>query len=81
MQKEIDNALKQLFPPEHRFMSHLTIARIKYAPEPIKFTNFIKELKVKPLSFKIKEFKLKSSELNPLGPTYKTLKSFSLTTL
>ena len=29
LQKEIDNSLKSLFKPEERFMSHLTIARVK----------------------------------------------------
>ena len=36
LQKQIDSALESLFPIEERFMSHMTIARIKYV-EDIKY--------------------------------------------
>jgi len=79
LQKEIDQALQPLFKPEHQFMSHLTIARIKYTKTPQDLIQTIKTLPLKKLSFPITEFKLKSSELKPMGPVYKTLKTYNLT--
>ena len=73
LQKQIDETLKPFFPPEERFMSHLTIARIKYVKDKKSFTEYIKKIKPKQLEFEIKSFELKSSELQPLGPLYTTL--------
>lgn len=81
LQKEIDQALLQLFRPENRFMSHLTIARIRYTKTPQDFIDSIKKLPLKKISFPITEFKLKSSELKLSGPVYKTLKTFKLTSI
>ena len=75
LQKEIDRGLSPLFPEENRFMSHLTIARIKYVRDKQAFAYFIKQLPVKPLKFPVTEFKLMSSELSQLGPSYKTMES------
>ncbi len=79
LQEEIDQALQPLFKPEQRFMSHLTIARIKYTKTPQDFIDAVKKLPLKKSSFPITEFKLKSSELKPMGPKYKTLKIYKLT--
>jgi RNA 2',3'-cyclic 3'-phosphodiesterase len=74
LHKKIDETLqkitaspdkKQLFPKEERFMSHLTIARIKYAKSPNDFKNYIANIKPKKIEFQIPEFKLKSSDLRP----------------
>jgi 2'-5' RNA ligase len=54
LQKRIDSALIGLFKPEERFMSHLTIARIKYAENPEEFIKRVKKLGVKEIKFKIK---------------------------
>jgi RNA 2',3'-cyclic 3'-phosphodiesterase len=77
LQKQIDIALKDLFPIEERFMSHLTIARIKYLKSKAEFNDFIKSIKPKPLTFEVNEFKLNSSVLLPLGPVYTILESYS----
>ena len=78
LQKQIDEALSKEFPKEERFMSHLTIARIKYVKTPDEFKNYVEKLSVKKLSFQVKEFKLKSSELTRQGPVYTTLETYKL---
>ena len=75
-QKQIDETLKPFFPPEERFMSHLTITRIKYVKDKTAFTEHIKKIKPKQLKFEIESFELKSSELQPLGPVYSTLEEY-----
>ena len=78
LQKQIDNSLKELFKPEERFMSHLTVARIKYVRDKISFNNYIKNISVKPINFQVGSFHLNSSELKPLGPVYTTLEEYFL---
>ena len=70
LQKKIDDALKGLFKPEERFMSHLTIARIKYVKDKKGFLERIDSINARPIEFDVSEFKLKKSELKVLGPTY-----------
>lgn len=76
LQKEIDKSLKDLFPKEERFMSHLTIARIKHAKDKRSFDLKIKSLTAKKLKFEIDSFRLVRSELKTLGPIYTTLADF-----
>ncbi len=78
LQKQIDNSLSLLFPKEERFMSHLTIARIKHVNSKLSLSNYIKRLPLKNLVFPITEFKFFSSELKPLGPIYKEIKNYHL---
>ena len=78
LQKTIDRALSPLFPKEKRFMSHLTIARIKHVKDIKEFTDYINSIPIKKLFFKISEFKLFSSELKPFGPIYSEIKSYKL---
>jgi len=78
LQKQIDESLKDLLPPEERFMSHLTIARIKYVKSPSLFTDYISKIKPKKIKFQINNFKLKSSELHAQGPVYTTLRTYLL---
>lgn len=76
LQKKIDSALSGLFEKEERFMSHLTIARLKYAENSEEFIRRVKKLGVREIKFKIKEFKLKKSELRPLGPVYSDIEVY-----
>ena len=78
LQKKIDETLSKEFPKEERFMSHLTIARIKYVKTPENFINHVEKLSVKKLSFQVEEFKLCSSELTRQGPVYTTLETYKL---
>jgi len=76
LQKRIDESLKNLFKQEERFMSHLTIARIKYIKNKSGFIDYISKIKPKQIKFSVNSFKLKSSELHPQGPIYKTLEKY-----
>ncbi|MDO8460681.1 MAG: RNA 2',3'-cyclic phosphodiesterase [Nanoarchaeota archaeon] len=76
LQKQIDESLKNIFKPEERFMSHLTIARIKYVKDSKDFNTYIKNIKLPKIQFSIDNFKLKQSELNLLGPIYTTLNEY-----
>lgn len=76
LQKKIDSALENLFSKEERFMSHLTIARVKYVKDKKEFESHVKNINVKKIKFKVNKFKLLSSELKPLGPSYKLIEEF-----
>jgi len=76
LQKQIDKSLESLFPIEARFMSHITIARIKKLPDKKVFLEYIKNLKHTPVKFKVSEFILKESELKSDGPVYKNIEQF-----
>ena len=78
LQKQVDNILKGIFKPEVRFMSHLTIARIKKIKNKEKFLDKIKGIKISKIIFKIDSFKLKKSELFSQGPKYSTLEEYKL---
>jgi 2'-5' RNA ligase len=78
LQKTIDQTLSQIFPQEKRFMSHLTIARIKHTKNPKEFIKYIENLGLKKLHFQVNSIKLKSSELKFSHPIYKTLKTYKL---
>jgi len=80
LQKEIDKSLEGLFEKEARFMSHLTIARIKKVPDRESLLNYVKNLKTKKIKFLVKDFILKKSELKPQGPIYTDLERFELET-
>src|SRR3989344_2537051 len=73
LQAIIDEEMaKEGFKKEERFMSHITIARIKQMNK-----NYVMKLleemnkEEKKVSFKIKSFSLVESELTPTGPKYK----------
>jgi len=70
LQEVIDEQLKGLFEKEKKFMSHITIARMKKIFGKKEFLDYVKNIKVKKINFKVKEFILKKSELRPEGPVY-----------
>ena len=78
LQKKVDDALSGLFPVEKRFMSHLTIARIKSVKDKAKFIQAIKNVKISKIRFTVDEFELKESVLMEKGPKYKTLERYKL---
>ena len=73
LQKEIDEKLKEIFHPEERFMSHITIARVKNVPDRNKFLGYVKNLKTQKIKFKVDKFFLKKSTLKPEGPVYEDI--------
>ena len=73
LQKDVDAALEGLFDKENRFMSHLTIARVRGVKDRDKFLEFLKGIKVNSVSFPIESIYLKKSTLTPKGPVYEIL--------
>lgn len=78
LQKEIDNALKELFKPEFRFMSHLTIARVKNVKDKRKLLDYLESVKINKMEFPVSEFVLKKSELTEKGPIYTDIERYEL---
>ena len=79
LQQDIDNSLSDLFAPEKRFMSHLTIARVKSVKDKNMFLNEIEKIKFDKIRFKVKNFKLKQSILTRNGSVYEDLEVYDLT--
>jgi RNA 2',3'-cyclic 3'-phosphodiesterase len=77
LQKQIDSALKDIFKPEERFMSHLTLARVRHVNDQQDFIDYVKPLSIQKINFPIKEFQLKKSDLKPMGPVYTTIETYS----
>lgn len=78
LQKEIDEKLKDLFVSEVRFMSHITIARVKRVPDKKALLEYIKNITPKKLKFKVSEFFLKKSTLQSEGPVYEDIEKYLL---
>ncbi len=79
LQKQIDENLSDFFEKEKRFMSHLTIARVKGVKgRREEFLEKINKIKFSELKFSVSEFKLKKSELKPEGPVYEDIGVYSL---
>jgi len=78
IQKQADNALSDCFKSEYRFMSHITIARIKKVKNKKKLIGFLKELKIKEIKFKVDKFYLMESKLSKKGPVYTIIEKYDL---
>lgn len=78
LQKKIDEALEGLFEKEYRFMSHITIARVKRVYDEKGFLEYLNGLKGKKIQFKVNEFYLKKSELFENGPVYEEILEYNL---
>ena len=77
LQKQIDECLNGLFEKENRFMSHITLARIKRVYDRNGFLDYLKKIKIPKMKFNINRFFLKKSELFPEGPIYEDLGEYS----
>jgi len=79
LQKVIDEALSGMFEKERRFMSHLTIARVKFLKNKNYFLGELDKIKIHPgLKFNVNNFELKKSTLTPEGPVYESLERYTL---
>jgi len=78
LQKLIDEKLRGIFDPEKRFMSHLTIARVKSVKDKKKFIKGVEDIEIPNLDFIVKKFSLKKSNLTSKGPVYEDIGSFNL---
>jgi 2'-5' RNA ligase len=78
LQNIIDKKLSELFEPERRFMSHLTIARVKFLKNKNYFLGELKKVKLPKMKFKVDKFRLKKSTLTEEGPIHETLEEYAL---
>ena len=78
LQKIIDEKLKDLSEKEIRFMSHLTIARVKKIEDKKEFLTKLREIKIPKIKFAVENFNLKESILRKQGPVYKVLEKYAL---
>ena len=78
LQKEIDKNLEEIFEKENRFMSHITISRVKNVKDKTKFINFLKKINLDGISFGVDEFSLMESKLSSKGSVYKELEKYKL---
>lgn len=77
LQEKVDEALNGLFRPEHRFMSHVTIARVKHVHDSEKLLEYLDNVKPEKFKFIVKDFKLMKSELFKDGPEYSEISNYS----
>lgn len=78
LQKQVDNVLADLFGKEKRFMSHVTIARVKNVRDKKKFLAELGKIKVEEIRFKVDKFFLMESVLHESGPEYKVIDEYKL---
>lgn len=76
LQQLIDNCLNDIFKPEHRFMGHVTIARVKKLKDKDKFLKLINSTNINMIAFIVREFYLKESILTKEGPIYKIINKY-----
>ena len=78
LQSLVDTALSDLFSPEHRFMSHITIARVKNLDDRKALVDAVKHAPVSSVSQTVRSFSLVQSMLTPDGPIYEVLERYHL---
>ena len=78
LQPVIDNYLKNIFEPEHRFMGHITIARVKKIEDKQSFLKLINNTTINKIIFTVREFYLKESILTNEDPIYKVINKYYL---
>ena len=76
LQQLIDNCLNDICKPEHRFMGHVTIARVKKLKDKDKFLKLINSTNINMITFIVREFYLKESILTKEGPIYKVIRKY-----
>jgi 2'-5' RNA ligase len=78
IQSEIDNLLSDIFEKEERFMSHMTIARVKKVKNKKSFLDELKKIKIPKIKFNVESFSLKKSILTEKKPVYETIETYFL---
>jgi len=78
LQKDIDEKLAEFFKKEERFMSHVTIARVKKCEDKRKLISELKEIRIPQMNFLVREFYLISSVLKKEKAEYSVIEKFEL---
>lgn len=77
LQKQIDKTLEENFKKDKNFITHATIARVKYlSPEERTKMNELKTISLTSSEFKVNSFKLMRSTFTSKGLCYEVLKTF-----
>lgn len=76
LQRAVDAALAPWFAPEERFMSHLTIARIKRVRQRRRFLDDLQRFEFDPIPFPVDSFVLKRSVLTHQGAVYSDIERY-----
>ena len=77
LQQKVDSELLDLFgEADQKFSPHLTLGRVKLIKKPKEFSESVKDIKIKPLSFSIDAFYLIESRLTKDGPVYGAVEVF-----
>jgi 2'-5' RNA ligase len=74
--KAVSERLQNVRKDDYEFKSHLTIARVKHLKDKQGFLKQLKSVEIKPLKFKVDNFKLIKSTLTEQGPIYEVLEEF-----
>ena len=78
LQKRIDEVLLDLFSKDQKFLSHITLGRVKFIKNKEKLKGILKETKINKIEFEVNKFRLYKSELTKNGPRYYVLDEFKL---
>ena len=70
--------LEPFFQKENKFRAHITMARLKNLKYSHKLNDYIKNIKINPVTDFVKTIELMESQLTTGGPIYKTINSFPL---
>ena len=77
IQNEVDEKLSGIFARENRFMSHLTLARVKSVKDKRRLIDELGKIKISG-EFPVSEFSLKKSDLTGKKPVYREIEKYSL---
>ena len=78
LQKEIDNKLKDLFSAEKRFMSHITLFRVKEIYNKKEFFKHLEKIENDKTTFLINNFYLMQSKIDKTGSVYSEIEKYNL---
>ena len=78
LQKQVDRALSPVIEPEWRFMSHVTIGRVKSIRNRPRFLTEISQISPQALEFDVKEFSIFQSVLSSEGAIHSIIKRYPL---
>lgn len=77
LQNLVDDNIENIFPREERFMSHITIARVKSLEDKQKLIDYVKKIKID-IKGKLTSFSLIKSTLKPSGAEYDVIEKYKL---
>jgi len=77
LQRNVEDALRGLFPKDERFHPHITIARVKHLENKKLFKEKAENIRIEEHEFAVDRFILMKSTLAPAGPVHEALEEYS----